>query len=70
MDGRIIDNTRGRGNAVEAKLESGDPDMSIIDDFDYNELLEEVLDEVEKVYAEGGISSEIYRGFVEGSERG
>jgi len=70
VDVRIIDNTRGRGNAVEAKLESGDPDMSIIDDFDYNELLEEVLDEVEKVYAEGGISSEIYRGFVEGSERG
>ena len=70
VDIRIIDNTRGRGNAVEAKLESGEPDLSIIDDFDYNELLEEVLDEVEKVYAEGGISSEIYRGFIEGSARG
>jgi len=60
-DGRVglnvIDNSRGPGEAVNLGK-----DLSILPDYDYNQLLEEAINELTKARAQG-LSQEIYDGF-------
>ena len=59
VDIRVIDNTGGKGQAFDA----GD-DLSILPEYDYNELLKEATDELNKALKEGKISQKVYEGFV------
>ena len=54
----VIDNTRGRGNAVNNK-----GDLSILPDLTYTKVLEDSINELKKQYREGTIPQEIYDGF-------
>ena len=59
VDIRVIDNTRGKGNALDAGN-----DLSGLPEYDYNELLQEATDELNKALKEGKISQKVYDGFI------
>ena len=56
---RLIDNTRGKGKALDAGN-----DLSGLPKYNYNNLLKEAEDELAKALQEGWISRKVYEGFV------
>lgn len=52
---RVLDNTRGRGNAAETGIE-------FVKGFDYNNLRERLISALQKEYQDGRINDAIYRG--------
>lgn len=52
---RVLDNTRGRGGAVEAPID-------FVKSFDYNNLRERLISALDQEYQNGRISEAIYRG--------
>ena len=62
---RLIDNSRGPGGAIDAGT-----DLSGLPAFDYNDLLQESIDELTKALKEGKISQKVYDGFIGSSTGG
>ena len=59
VDIRVIDNSRGPGEAFDAGN-----DLSGLPEYDYNELLKEATNELDKARKEGWLPQNLYEGFV------
>ena len=59
VDIRVIDNSRGPGEAIDVGS-----DLSRLPEYDYNELLKEATNELNKALKEGKISQKVYDGFI------
>ena len=59
VDIRVIDNSRGPGEAFDAGN-----DLSGLPEYDYNELLKEATNELNKARKEGWLPQNLYEGFV------